>query len=49
MNYAEDEKTIDLKQLLYYVLKRWKKILIFLLIGVLLGTGIAVLLSLIHI
>lgn len=43
MNYAEDEKTIDLKQLLYYVLKRWKKILIFLLIGVLLGAGIAVL------
>lgn len=43
MNYAEDEKTIDLKQLLYYVLKRWKQILIFLLVGILLGAGFAML------
>lgn len=43
MNYAEDEKTIDLKQLLYYVLKRWKQILIFLIIGVVLGCGFSLL------
>ena len=45
MNYAEDEKTIDLKQLLYYVLKRWKKIFIFLLVGALLGSGFSLLRS----
>ena len=39
MNYAEDEKTLDLKQMFYYVLKRWKQIFLFLLIGVLLGCG----------
>ncbi len=43
MNYAEDEKIIDLKQLLYYVLKRWKQIFIFLMIGVLLGSGFSLL------
>lgn len=43
MNYAEDEKTIDLKQLLYYVLKRWKQIFIFLMIGALLGSGFSLL------
>lgn len=37
MNYAADEKTIDLKQLIYYVAKRWKTIFIFLIIGALLG------------
>lgn len=43
MNYAEEEKTIDLKQLLFFILKKWKTILIFLIIGMLLGTGIALL------
>ncbi|MBP3663546.1 MAG: hypothetical protein J6J03_00130, partial [Tyzzerella sp.] len=43
MNYAEDEKTIDLKQLLYYVLKRWKQIFIFLLIGAIIGSGFSLL------
>ena len=37
MNYAEEEKTIDLKELLYYVLKHWKKILLWCLLGALLG------------
>jgi len=39
MNYVEEEKTIDLKQLLYYVLKHWKTILIFLMVGILAGVG----------
>lgn len=39
MNYAEDEKTLDLKQMFYYVLKRWKQIFLFLLIGMMLGCG----------
>lgn len=41
MNYAEAEKTINLKFLLFFVLKRWKKIFIFLMIGILLGSGFA--------
>ena len=44
MNYAE-EKTIDLKQLLYYVLKRWKIIFLVAAIGVLLGAGFSFLQS----
>jgi len=44
MNYAE-EKTIDLKQLLYYVLKRWKLIFLIAVIGVLLGVGFSFLQS----
>ena len=42
MNYTEAEKTLDLKQLLFFVLKRWKKILLFLIVGVLLGCGLAI-------
>ena len=42
MNYTESEKTLDLKQLLFFILKRWKKILLFLIIGALLGCGLAV-------
>ena len=43
MPYSEEEKTIDLKQLFFFILKKWKTILIFLIIGMVLGTGIALL------
>ena len=41
MNYADTEKTLDLKLLLFFILKRWKSIFLFLIIGALLGTGFA--------
>lgn len=37
--YVDDEMEIDLKQLLLFVLKKWKVILLFVLIGALIGAG----------
>lgn len=37
--YMDDEMEIDLKQLLLFVLKKWKVILLFVLIGALIGAG----------
>ena len=40
-NYRNMEKEIDLVGLLFYVLKRWKKLLALLLVGALIGCGIS--------
>lgn len=42
MNYTETEKIIDLKMLLYFILKRWKRIVAFFVAGILLGSFLAV-------
>lgn len=38
MNYEENEKMLDCKQLFYYVVKQWKQILLCLMVGILLGS-----------
>lgn len=40
---AQDEMTIDLRQMGYFVLKKWKILLIFIIVGLLLGTGLTLL------